>query len=108
VFWECTELVACESFPDGIPEKLAGQCPDGKRIPQNQYNVYLNKMPRMSSVIYDQWYLIVEEYSRCTLMEEIDKLIAISSVAQKLLPTINDQPVAGLWFDHLPYGLAWS
>jgi len=108
VFWECAELVACESFPEGVPEQSTPQGPDGERIPENQYKVYLNETPRTLSVAYDRWYLIVEEYCRRALTQETDKLLAISGVAQKLLSTINDDPIAGLWFGHLPYGLAWS
>jgi hypothetical protein len=107
VFWECAELVACESFPDGIPERLADERRDGM-MPQTQYKVYVNETPRTLSDAYDRWYRIVEEYSRRALTEQTDKLVAISGVVQKLLPTLNDQPVAGLWFDHLPYDLAWS
>jgi hypothetical protein len=106
VFWECAELVACESFPDGIPERLTDERRDGM-MPHTQYKVYLNETPRTLSAAYDRWYLIVEEYSRRALTKETDKLVAISGIVQKLLPILNDQPVAGLWFNHLPYDLAW-
>ena len=108
VFWECAELVACESFPKGLPKESTRQGPDGKRIPENEYKIYLNETPRTLSVAYDRWYFIVEEFSRRGLKVKTDKLLAISGVTQKLLSTINDDPIAGLWSGHLPYGLAWS
>jgi hypothetical protein len=128
VFWECVEMAACESFPNGLPEELKLQRSSGERIPQNEFKCLLREATREyqqiaqrstfarwfqpnivnPTIAYDSWNIIVAEYSRRSLTQDNDKLLAISSVAETLKPAINDILVAGLWTNYLPHGLSWS
>ncbi|OAL45520.1 HET-domain-containing protein [Pyrenochaeta sp. DS3sAY3a] len=54
------------------------------------------------------WMDIVEQYACRQLSDELDKLPAISGIAQAWAQTSNDNYLAGLWKSHLPLGLLWS
>lgn len=54
------------------------------------------------------WMDIVEQYTCRGLSDELDKLPAISGIAQTWAQTSNDHYLAGLWKSHLPLGLLWS
>lgn len=57
---------------------------------------------------YEFWTSIVRGYSRCNLPKGSDKLIAVSGVAKKLQPPLDDNFVTGLWRKQLAHGLAWG
>jgi hypothetical protein len=57
---------------------------------------------------YQTWQAIVEEYTRCDLTFEKDKLIAISGVASRMKEHIRCRYVAGLWEHHLLKQLLWD
>lgn len=54
------------------------------------------------------WMNIVELYTYRELSDELDRLPAISGIAQAWAQTSNDCYLAGLWKSHLPLGLLWS
>ncbi|KAF8862041.1 HET-domain-containing protein, partial [Acephala macrosclerotiorum] len=89
VFWECDELVACETFPDGIPSAAPF------------YELQKRPMDR------EMWIGLVERYSRCKLTHLSDKLIAISGLARIAQSEINDEYVAGMWKNDLELQLGW-
>ena len=80
VFWECTEIKACEAFPS--------------------WEVKADKVL--------SWPTMVETYANCTLTEEQDKLIAIQGLANIYKSLRDDDYLAGLWRKKLPAGLIWT
>ena len=54
------------------------------------------------------WYNVVEEYSKCDLTNEEDKLIALSGVAQRVQKLTGWRYLAGLWDETLFSDLLWN
>jgi hypothetical protein len=111
VYWECSRLVACESFPFGMENTVAGNqsftfnaaranCFED-REDQEQDETYWNELSAF-------WHTIVRSYSRARLTKEGDKLVAISGIARFCQSRTGDQYVAGLWKNHLHAHLLWS
>ena len=104
VFWECREIVACETYPEGLPRAdrgpsnkvWTGMCADDKGIAHEE------------SEALDIWHRAVMNYSRSDLTKTEDKLVAISGVAKTLQPILQDEYVAGLWKKRLLQELLWS
>jgi hypothetical protein len=112
-FWECSELAACESLPNGLPEKIMETPSGGVRIPQNAFKSFLNFEGGLSHsqsqiAAYTRWSQIVEEYSGCEFTNWTDRVVALAGIAGRLKPIFNDTFVAGLWKNRIAYGLAWE
>lgn len=60
-----------------------------------------------SSIAHKVWLDLIFQYTRKKLTEDGDRLPAISGIADRLLPLINDTYVAGLWRSHMLEGLQW-
>ncbi|KAF5005499.1 hypothetical protein FDECE_8077 [Fusarium decemcellulare] len=56
---------------------------------------------------YQYWQNTVEEYTRRSLTNSMDKLPAISGIAQVVQDLIGSQYVAGLWVDNFISDLSW-
>jgi hypothetical protein len=56
---------------------------------------------------YSFWEDIVENYTRCNLTVETDKLVALSGIALEIQKLVADEYVAGMWREHLIYQLLW-
>jgi hypothetical protein len=103
MFWECSTLLACETFPHGIPGSVSGM--DSARPKRKQW---------IASSELDQndrdriWESVVEDYSRCNLTKWTDKLIALSGIAKAVQRTFHDEYLAGLWRSSLPMTLLWQ
>ena len=54
-----------------------------------------------------EWLSFVSEYSKCKLTMGGDKLIAISSIAQRIQQKTKFKYLAGLWKEALQYNLCW-
>ena len=111
VLWECFELEACQTYPDGLPfeygpHRFKGLDPsiDGKRLRRDL------GPPHLDTDRYDAYYLwnnIITSYSEGVLSHEEDKLIALSGVAKYMQSTLRDRYLAGLWYQCLPSQLLW-
>lgn len=116
LFWECYEMEACESFPNGLPKSkdpLTFIVRTGlKRIKPVGKNELQGPRRDASSESrldgYAYWDGIVDIYTRSSLTRQGDKLIALSGVAQEMSLLLNDEYFAGLWKKNLPYQLLWS
>ena len=110
--WECFELEACETYPDGLPFendlqrfKALDPAVDGERLRRNW------GPSQMSHNRFDAYYLwdhIIKSYSECALSHEEDKLIALSGIAKYMEPILGDRYVAGLWQQCFPSQLLWN
>ncbi|KAM0806286.1 heterokaryon incompatibility protein-domain-containing protein, partial [Usnea florida] len=94
LFWECLELDACETYPDGLP------CTD--TVPHSNY-----RDPGERSLMYKYWHKLVEVYSSRNLTRAEDKLVAISGLAKRVQSCLDDEYLAGLWKGSLPLDLLW-
>ena len=105
ILWECYLGRRSEHFPLGpIPGTFS--CFEKRRILANQ------KAPEApcSNELepYALWGRLVKDFCSSKLTKESDKLVAISGIARKLQTEINDEYLAGLWWDQLPAQLIWG
>ena len=55
----------------------------------------------------NEWLSLVLEYSKCKLTVAGDKLVAISSLAHRILQKRHFKYLTGLWKEMLHYNLCW-
>ena len=119
LLWECLELDACETYPDGLPctDTVArNNLDDGGAISRRWKGVDLDPEalrrrfalePSKRSMMYKYWRQLVHFYSWCHLTRAEDKLVAISGLAKRVQSCLDDEYLAGLWKASLPSGLLW-
>jgi hypothetical protein len=90
LYWECNQFTASETFPDGIPRTLT-KADTLKKKPLDQ----------------TMWSWIVQEFTRCNLPYEKDRVFAISGIAQEIQNKSGDKYVAGMWEPNLAIQLCW-
>jgi hypothetical protein len=93
VFWECRELIACETYPNGLGRHRMAA------IDKIWSTMRTNREDSR------KWNNVVDTFSGCALTRSEDKLVAISGVAKALQPIFQDNYLAGLWRKHLLPGL---
>ncbi|KAK1852015.1 hypothetical protein CCHR01_05351 [Colletotrichum chrysophilum] len=103
VMWECLCTEAAEIYPDDLPvdlrpssTSLRGFGIRNQSTSSNGLNVYL------------YWAEIVKAYTSCKLTFQQDKLVALSSIVKKVMKTLGDEYVAGMWRKYLDRELIWS
>ena len=110
ILWECHELDACETYPDGVPSALDQWCSNSKGLdPDIDGARFGSKWCSSNSALHAcyLWIQVVEFYSRCKLTRGSDKLIALSGVASHIQKLMDDKYVAGLWRGNLTSLLLW-
>lgn len=115
ILWECQEMEACESFPNGIPrsrDPLSFVVRTGlKRLRPSNYilkqGVSEENHPGLNLNIYEYWDGVVDLYSRSNLTREEDKLIALSGISKEIGLILEDEYLAGLWKRFLSRQLLW-
>lgn len=105
MFWECAELSACETYPNGFPPGL-----DAHGIRQHTlWNIFHpGGSSRSKFRLLNKWKEIVDVYSRCSLTYQSDRLVAISGIAKLFQRSLKADYYAGLWSDGLEYQLLWT
>ncbi|KAL9039821.1 MAG: hypothetical protein Q9180_002300 [Flavoplaca navasiana] len=110
VFWECSELQACESHSLGSPT-LEHYIPLGHNT-DNLFNLQKDRDMKPTAIqdarISGTWELTVEKYTQSHLTEERDRLIAISAVAREIKPILQCRYLAGHWEKDLVMQLCWD
>lgn len=103
LYWECLELRASETYPSSLLNHTATKTSlDTYSLRHALIQDNSLKLKR-----YELWAQFVNRYSQCALSKpELDKLVAISGLARKLIVDGN-QYVAGMWKEILPYQLMW-
>ena len=106
--WECEELIASETFPNGMPQnyrqiasKTLVAC-----IPHNdQFRILKTEGPDPLHC----WHRLIEAYSRRELADPSDKCIAFAGIAEEFhaLGYFQSEYIAGFWRKHLEYQLLW-
>jgi hypothetical protein len=57
---------------------------------------------------HDWWFKLVDAYTKCQLTKETDRLMALSGIAQRVQRATGWSYVAGLWKEHIMFGLRWQ
>lgn len=120
LFWECRELTASETYPEGIPgilklfnEDDAFKSLDPQLWIEKARSAWSGSYTKEefkydeASAYQDMWRTIVEQYSRCRLTRPQDKLIALAGIAKHFREATNDTYVAGMWRHNLAHQLTW-
>jgi len=104
VFYECLQFRACESFPAGLPPPLHNSSKFKEAAGALEMSPKADPWPTS----FQAWQAIIEEYTRCDLTFEKDKLIAISGVASRMKEHFRCRYLAGLWEYHLLTQMLWD
>ncbi|KAH8678221.1 heterokaryon incompatibility protein-domain-containing protein [Xylariales sp. PMI_506] len=115
VFWECCEMVACETYPSGLPpSKMLTLGNDSRlKILKGSPEAVLPAQKRRAAhrlpdlPYYDAWGEIVEQYTTYQLTFPSDKLVAISGIARFMKPLVNDTYVLGFWLSKIAAQMMW-
>jgi hypothetical protein len=127
IFWECGTFQASENYPAGLPE-LSQTILDRDFRPATRKLLW-TLAPRAHPRFIDlerpepptlddrvahyyahhgMWNTMVEDYMRCKLTKEEDKLVAIGGVAHFWSHmSIKKDYRAGIWLNELPEALLW-
>lgn len=108
LFWECAELEAAETFPNGLPKIVRtskSKFKDVRRIVTD----YDDPEEHVGKILdwYGKWNDIVRQYTSARLSNSQDKLVAITGLAKEMNKRIRDEYVAGMWRGHLAGQLLW-
>ncbi|KAI0376402.1 HET-domain-containing protein [Hypomontagnella monticulosa] len=126
VFWECSELHACETHPKGFGEfhpsnhfasaQVDGKC-DGVGIPLWKQLIATPTIPHTTkdpqARTFTDWSTIITLYSGTKLTVPSDKLVAVSGLAKDVRKRLQcvrpgeHRYLAGLWEDVLMETLLW-
>ena len=100
LFWECLELRACQTFPEGGMQK------EGEEV-KLSIDLYTRSDEEGSQGEHRRlWQSLVDSYTNSSLtFPEKDKLMAIAGVAKRMGE--GSDYVAGLWRHDLVDGLMW-
>lgn len=106
LLWDCSEMGACETYPDGDPNRLS------ERTKSFDLNELVSRRslpltPELKKSIYEYWHQILEDYTKCDLTKAKDKLVAVSGLAKRVQSFLGDDYLAGLWKESLPSELLW-
>jgi hypothetical protein len=105
LFWECAELFACETFPEGLPTCYDDQSSWHYRANMSLASIHQRDKPPP----YEIWGRICASYSMGKLTHLSDKLIAFSGIAREFQSRLPwDKYLAGMWKGDLVSGLLWS
>lgn len=112
MYWECHEMDACETYPQGLPQVLRQN--QQRRFKALYEGSPITSQPENSSIDqvsvhddYDIWYNLVEQYTKCILTNDEDKLVAVSGIAKVFQFKLKDEYLAGLWRRILLDDLLW-
>ncbi|KAK4501730.1 hypothetical protein PRZ48_007539 [Zasmidium cellare] len=110
MLWECRELQAAETFPNGT--SYDGSRPRGIKSLEPYAPGPLEKTdpgdkPDPRFWAYNLWTGIASAYCKCSLTKPEDKVLAIMGLAKHMNGLIKDMYVAGMWRTYLASELAW-
>jgi hypothetical protein len=104
--WECTELVANELFPNGVPTYGYAIPVWGEDTPSKLNNLLSQSLvARRSNKV---WYDLIMKYTACNMSFEQDIFLALSGLARRYKEMFRDKYLAGLWRKDLICGLLWG
>ncbi|KAK0671608.1 heterokaryon incompatibility protein-domain-containing protein [Cercophora samala] len=112
VYWECSQLIASEQFPSGLPGSIV--------LPEVAHD-YIRRSTQAQQVMQLKphvghgtelelrvaWTNILSRYTSSDLTFYKDKLMAIAGIASELRDSLNDEYLAGMWRKDLHKQLCW-
>ncbi|VUC35453.1 unnamed protein product [Clonostachys rosea] len=133
IYWECMGLTSNEAFPEGFLRLSRGMASIEPRTFWSSDKVQnicrkpastTEEIPRPGDTTgelltkpclksqerreYDQWRKYVADYTKCSLTNPRDKLIAIGGIASALAPWLKDENIAGCWRGSILGDLLWK
>jgi hypothetical protein len=110
IFWDCTEMSACETLPAGLPLSL-----DQQSARDRHWRARLQESARGTKLLSgvnddsldDLWRSTVRDYTSLDLTNQTDKRMAIWGVVKRLREIQSEEYVAGMWEGALEEQLAW-
>lgn len=113
IYWKCPHGF---QSADGVPSVDGGAIMPSSEFTFPRITSILHQNLRAqsgislptTSMILEDYYWLVETYSKCKLTFESDKLPAFSGIAEFLHQSIGGEYFAGLWSKDLAQGLSWS
>jgi len=110
IFWDCTEMSACETLPAGLPLPL-----DQQSASDRHWRGRLQESTRGTTLLSgvnddsldDLWRSAVMIYTNLDLTNQTDKRMAIWGVVKRLRAIQSEEYVAGMWEGALEEQLAW-
>ena len=110
LFWECNELRAGETFPQGLDTwlkmKPSVAC-DLIKMKQLPSSIKGSTLIWERRIIYLDWEVVVRNHTAADLTHRTDRLLALSAIAKWYAVWIGDEFVAGLWQNDLLRQLCW-
>jgi hypothetical protein len=106
VLWECAEMNAAESYPEGLPDCIPTETAKGSLAIPAPGALHAASFGPEQCV--ETWSEVVRIYTMCSLTQPGDKLIACAGLAKRIAAVSRDEYVAGLWRRQLEYQLLWE
>ena len=103
LIWECRMLNACETYPTGFPREPVSLVNDFETSWSNCKSWEKDLHVDTAS----SWVRLIQSYCKTQLTRQSDKLAALAGLAQEMHSHTKYEYLAGLWKQHLPYGLCW-
>lgn len=104
--WHC---LSRHEFDGGLPPETLER--EGNTMRFNMSAISRTSTDReeldVETFIFDNWALIVDDYSKRSLSFPDDKLVALSALASESGETLKLTYLAGLWLEYLPSQLLW-
>lgn len=118
MFWECRQWCAQEDadyhYDRNLHEQNRSLCHGQqemmeyfKKKKRPQYGGY-NGHDDRSHLVRGKWYWLLDQYSEKISTYQIDKLPALSAIAQEIQRLTGHTYLAGLWKEDLITGLLWQ
>lgn len=107
MIWECQECISCECGYFAFEKSHS--------VYDNSFHEVVKKsFARLyaghgtQEDIYRTWRTLVQKFTALDISQELDRLPAISGLADCISQRLNSTYMAGLWEDSLPNGLLWN
>ncbi|KAB8215343.1 hypothetical protein BDV33DRAFT_195297 [Aspergillus novoparasiticus] len=105
LFWDCYELSACETYPDGLLPNIREQWMT-RAVLWDVWRSSRSSTERRDP-IKQLWKAIVEDYTAAHLTIATDRLIALAGIAKNMARSLGDKYIAGLWETSFITDLFW-
>ncbi|CBX93879.1 hypothetical protein IAQ61_003759 [Plenodomus lingam] len=112
IFWDCTEMSACESLPGGLPLPLDRSSSIDRhwrgRLQEGISNQALILSATNDDSPEDFWKAAIEAYTSLDLTNQDDKRMAVWGIAKLVRDSLDEEYAVGMWGLFLEEQLAWK
>lgn len=106
LIWECCELEAGETYPQGLTKEMKSQSSIGFKTLNSEFGADNGTLTEFEARLED-WRDVLLTYSRVELTYRTYRLVAIAGIASRFSKILDDEWLAGLWRKTLPGELLW-